>query len=695
MKKLSTLMVLMLVIAMLPTFAMAQKGPAVEVVGDDNTAAAVPSGYPAAKIPEALLYDNGPLVTHPGQGYMGADASVLQTNLGLSTYGFGNQYSYGYRMADDFTITDPGGWQVDGVVFFAYQTGTYAYPPVSTINGLYFQIWDGSPDDPGSSIVFGDLVTNRLAGTSWATMYRVTDYDLQGATRPPMANVGTAGVVLPPGTYWLDWLTNGSGASGPWAPPISIVGETTTGNALQYTGAWAAAVDTGLGTPQGMPFLVYGEVLGGGQDPDIEVTPASLYAEQCPDTITTQTLQICNVGTADLTWTLSEATAPKAPEGQHANGVGGQKVLLQLDAVGGGSIATNPPAVNAPVSLVLDDGSRENDIGIGGTLEMIWVNRFTPDPGLFPFDLTEVQVYFSAVGLVNVGDDMRLVMYENTTGNNDPAVGSNFLTSFDVTVQALDTWNVYTLPTPVTFAGPGDAVIGLIGLEVPGTSYWPASIDQTATQARSWAGWWNSSPPPEPPLLPPPNWTLIDAYFPGNWMVRGYGETGAAPGVPWLAEDPVEGTVAPGTCQDVTVTFDSTGLAVGDYFADLVIDSNDPDEPTVTVPVQLAVVECGNTVTCGTINYNLAMDPYGRLLIRWNVLAFDQNGTPVPLVAVTADLTSPWGSGTRSRLTHYNGFAKFPWGSQVSGDWTIDVTNMVIAGYTFADGPQCSATTYE
>ena len=30
--------------------------------------------------------------------------------------------------------------------------------------------------------------------------------------------------------------------------------------------------------------------------------------------------------------------------------------------------------------LVLDDGSRDNDIGIGGTLEMLWVNRFTPNP---------------------------------------------------------------------------------------------------------------------------------------------------------------------------------------------------------------------------------------------------------------------------------------------------------------------------
>ena len=179
------------------------------------------------------------------------------------------------------------------------------------------------------------------------------------------------------------------------------------------------------------------------------------------------------------------------------------------------------PPPGDPVTLVLDDGSVDNNIGIGGTLEMIWVNRFTPTE--FPIELTEVQVYFASQGLVSVGHNMTLVVYENTTGGNDPAVGANLLGAYPVTVQAVDAWNVYPLATPLTLAGPGDVVIGVIGMEVPGTSYWPAAIDQTTTQTRSWAGWWASSPPPDPPVLPPPNWTLIDAYYPGNWMVRGYG----------------------------------------------------------------------------------------------------------------------------------------------------------------------------
>jgi hypothetical protein len=87
-------------------------------------------------------------------------------------------------------------------------------------------------------------------------MYRVLDTDLTNADRPIMAVVGTVGTVLPPGTYWLDWQFNGTLSSGPWQPPISILGVTTTGNAMQYTSTgWANLVDVG---PQGLPFIIDG-----------------------------------------------------------------------------------------------------------------------------------------------------------------------------------------------------------------------------------------------------------------------------------------------------------------------------------------------------------------------------------------------------------------------------------------------------
>jgi len=203
--------------------------------------------------PEVVLYDNGPLVTHPGGGAGGADASALQTALGMNTYGAGAQQSAGNRVAEDVVV--PGQWYVDTITFFAYQTGSGT---TSTITGLNLQIWDGPPN-AGGTVIWGNTTTNIMASTAFSNIYRVLDTALTNADRPIMAVVGTVGTMLPAGTYWLDWQFNGTLSSGPWQPPISILGQTTTGNAMQYTSTgWANLTDTGTLTPQGLPFIIDG-----------------------------------------------------------------------------------------------------------------------------------------------------------------------------------------------------------------------------------------------------------------------------------------------------------------------------------------------------------------------------------------------------------------------------------------------------
>jgi hypothetical protein len=210
--------------------------------------------------PEVVLYDNGPLVTTPGGGAGGADISELQVTLGMNTLGFGHQFSLGYSIADDFTVTDSSGWQVDTITFFAYQTGSSTTSPLT---GVYVQIWDGPPDNPASSVVWGDLTTNRMASTSWTNIYRVSDTSQSATNRPIMEAQATVGTTLAAGTYWVEWAVDGSASfSGPWAPPISILGVTTTGNALQYTGSWGPAQDSGTLDQQGLPFIIDGSVVG-------------------------------------------------------------------------------------------------------------------------------------------------------------------------------------------------------------------------------------------------------------------------------------------------------------------------------------------------------------------------------------------------------------------------------------------------
>ncbi len=203
-----------------------------------------------------LLYDNGPLVNSPGTGAGGADESMLQNvTLNMSTTGFAHQVLNSNRVADDFTVTGFG-WLVEEVVFFAYQTNS---PITSTITAVNLRIWDGPPGNTGSNIIFGDAFTNRLLATTWSGIYRVSETTSGNTQRPIMANTVEVGLFLPPGTYWLDWQSDGTLASGPWVPPITINGQNTTGNGLQgLAGVWVPANDGTTLTQQGFPFVLYG-----------------------------------------------------------------------------------------------------------------------------------------------------------------------------------------------------------------------------------------------------------------------------------------------------------------------------------------------------------------------------------------------------------------------------------------------------
>jgi hypothetical protein len=252
-------MFLFIALAMISIFAYSQEGVYDLWVPGDESVVSPPVNQNGQRtvmdLPtNPVLYDNGPLITHSGGGNGGADASVLQTNLGMTTYGLGHQIVNNFWIADDFTVP-AGGWNIAGFGFYAYQTfsGT-----ISTINDVRLMIYDGPPDDVNSNVVYGDGITNLLTSSTFTNIYRVLDYNMSSTDRPVMLNACMFDTYLAPGTYWVKWQTGGTLSSGPWAPPVTILGQTTTGNALQYTSAWANANDLGTGTQQDFPFLIYG-----------------------------------------------------------------------------------------------------------------------------------------------------------------------------------------------------------------------------------------------------------------------------------------------------------------------------------------------------------------------------------------------------------------------------------------------------
>lgn len=229
-------------------------------------------------------YDNGPLgtgtVSNSGVNAPAGDEwSEVQNETGNTTYSNTlagvscSVTSTVFRCADDFIVPAGETWTINQVVTFAYQTG-YA-GGTSPITAATLQIWDGVPGDPGSSVIFGDASTNRLASTNDTGLWRIFNSAVPAPGATPATNRKIWNVfmsVTPPiqlteGTYWIDWNTQISANGAHFTPPVTVVGERSLPgmNARQFTATgWVDVMDVGnpdIDAPdvnQDFPFQLYG-----------------------------------------------------------------------------------------------------------------------------------------------------------------------------------------------------------------------------------------------------------------------------------------------------------------------------------------------------------------------------------------------------------------------------------------------------
>ena len=204
-----------------------------------------------------VVYDNGPHINVAGT----PDLSVLESvTLAMNTLGGNASNTAGFGFADDFELLAET--EITEITGYAYQTGATS----TSINAMYVTIWDGDPSDAASSIVWGDQTTNVFSSVEDINAYRVAEDDQGGRDRMiQKVNAAITGLTLSAGTYWLEYSFDGTGGSGPWQPPIVILGEDSTGDALQKGSAgWGPWLDSGTNTPQGVPFQIHGEEAGGG-----------------------------------------------------------------------------------------------------------------------------------------------------------------------------------------------------------------------------------------------------------------------------------------------------------------------------------------------------------------------------------------------------------------------------------------------
>jgi hypothetical protein len=187
-----------------------------------------------------------------------------------------------------------------------------------------------------------------------------------------------------------------------------------------------------------------------------------------------------------------------------------------------------------PTNLSLDDGSRENSIGLNDSISTsypaIWLNRFTLPSGSYPFTLHQISIQFPDLASARIdltGRAIDLLVYLDSDGDNNPANATK-LAQIHTTVQVANGTSFSNYAVNVTVPGPGDVYIGFSDTYNSGgftPMNYPASLDETQPHARSWvAGMDTISNPDYNNLGNNDILDLIDNFgLPGNWIIRASG----------------------------------------------------------------------------------------------------------------------------------------------------------------------------
>jgi hypothetical protein len=219
--------------------------------------------------------------------------------------------------------------------------------------------------------------------------------------------------------------------------------------------------------------------------------------------------------------------------------------------------AAGPRDPFGPIWMMLDDGVFETAFGLNLSyhgLPLIFINRFTPDPGEFPITIDGIAIQFpdpTRAHMNLVGRNIDLLVYEDSSGSGDPA-NANKIYQQTYTVQVADglTFSNYQVSIPVS--GPGDVYVGFSNTYDHGNmepySY-PAPIDHSVLNRRSWvAGNVTGADPDYNDLANNLILSIIDdmgQYYAGNWVIRAHAETAIGPSSTPTPTSAVPGTATP------------------------------------------------------------------------------------------------------------------------------------------------------
>ena len=147
-----------------------------------------------------------------------------------------------------------------------------------------------------------------------------------------------------------------------------------------------------------------------------------------------------------------------------------------------------------------------------------------------------------------------------------------------------------------------------------------------------------------------------------NWNFSEAANNCASPGdLTWLSASPTNGSTPPSDTDDVTISFDSTGLPLGNTFTgNLCLNSNDPNDPIIQIPVSMTVTSpptifvTPNPVTATvmlsqTTNVTLTITNQGFTPMNWYLL---EEGTNANIAGSGVMVFGP--DGNTDRLMVFN-----------------------------------------
>ncbi|MGH9379697.1 MAG: CHRD domain-containing protein, partial [Thermoanaerobaculia bacterium] len=493
-----------------------------------------------------------------------------------------------------------------------------------------------STDDGTYESEHDDVFDPALEDEGDWTFTFVNDWDSTGAATMDWTDVtltlhktGDGGGEVCDDVTEIPWLSADPQA-GTTAPggsePVNVTVDATDLD----PGTFEAALCVATNDPNApvVPVAVTLSVIGGGDDPVIDVDPDSLSSTLPEGGTETHDLTISNLGGGTLEWAVTEESpatgrvvpsiwSPLTPTRDELS-AGGPFTAGQRAATGGRAAADAASAVRGrlrslpvinpangvvdcdaePGIIIHDDGTVENGYSGNPTVvsQVIFADRFTPSA--YPATFSAVCVAYLTLSGGPGSLDLDIVVFDDDGSGGTPGteLGSMAVTVTDIPVfpNATPVWASFDISSLGIEVTAGSVFIGARWAPPSPTNVFIAS-DESTTNPPGFAGgyWWNDNANA---------WAPIQSAFPSyrSLVVRaveGAGGPSDCTLPSWVSVDPMSGSVPGGESQVAAVTFDATGLPEGEHTANLCIESNDPVTPLVVVPLTLTVTGGGN-VAC-------------------------------------------------------------------------------------------------